>query len=94
MAPLYRHMLNMRPQGGAMFIPKGIILTNLAEVYYNMLHTKYQSSTPCGFRQEYFLKFSLVHVALISNGLEPFEHILKVIQESFLAGLVKIQSVV
>ena len=78
-----------------MFIPKGIILTNLAEVYYyDMLHTKYQSSMPCGFRQEYFLKFSLVHVALISNGLEPFEHILKVIQESFLAGLVKIQSVV
>ena len=33
--------------------------TNLVEVHKMMLHTKYQGSLPCGFRQEEFFMFSL-----------------------------------
>ena len=42
------------PRGGAIFDPRGIILTNLVKVYQMMLHTKYQGSKPCGFRQDVF----------------------------------------
>ena len=44
------------PWGGAIF---GIYLTNLVDVYLVMLHTKYQDSMPCGFRQKDFFTFSL-----------------------------------
>ena len=40
------------PRGGPIFGPRGIIWTNLVEVHSMMLHTKYQGSRPCGFRQE------------------------------------------
>ena len=39
------------------FGPRGIIYTNLLEVHKVMLHTKYQSSRPYGFRQEDFFMF-------------------------------------
>ena len=42
------------PWGGANFDPRGIICTNLVEVHYEMLHTKYQSFAPSGFREEDF----------------------------------------
>ena len=38
--------------GRAIFGPRGIIGTNLVEILEVMLHTKYQSSRPCGFREE------------------------------------------
>ena len=41
------------------FGPRGIIYTIMLEVHKVMLHTKYQSSRPYGFRQEDFLCFSL-----------------------------------
>ena len=50
----------MWPRGGAIFGPRGIIWTNLIEVHSVMLHTKYQGSTPYGFRQEDFSMFSLL----------------------------------
>ena len=34
------------------FVPRDIILTYLVEVHKMMLHTKYQDSMPCGFKQE------------------------------------------
>ena len=39
------------PLGRASFDPRGIIWTNLVEVHKQMLHTKYQSSTPSSFRE-------------------------------------------
>ena len=42
------------PWGVAIFGRRGIISANLAEVHYVMPHTKYQSSMPCGFREEDF----------------------------------------
>ena len=43
------------PQGGAIFGPMGIIRTNIVEVYWVMVHTKYQAYRPCGFRQDVLL---------------------------------------
>ena len=40
------------PQGGASFDPRGILWTNLVEVHKEMLHTKYQISTPSIFKEE------------------------------------------
>ena len=45
------------PCGVAFFGPRGLIRTNLIEVHQMMLHTKYQGSRPCGFRQEDFFMF-------------------------------------
>ena len=39
------------------FGPRGIILTNLVEVHYVILHTKCQGSKPYGLRQEDFFMF-------------------------------------
>ena len=43
--------------GGGRFDPQVIMRTNLVEVYWEMLHTKYQSSKPSIFRGEDFLSF-------------------------------------
>ena len=40
------------PWGGASFDPTSIIWTNLVEVHYKMLYTKYQSSSPYDLEQE------------------------------------------
>ena len=45
---------------GANFGPSGIIGTHLVDIYYVMLHTKYQGSMPYGFRQEDFSMFSYI----------------------------------
>ena len=49
------------PQGGASFDPRDIIWTNLVEVHYDMLHTKYQSSS---FREEDFQRFRFFFLLL------------------------------
>ena len=46
------------PRGWAIFGPRGIIWTNLVEVHWVMLHTKYQGYRPSGFRPRFFLIFS------------------------------------
>ena len=40
--------------GRATFDPRGIICTNLVEIHKEMLHIKYQSSTPSSFKEEEF----------------------------------------
>ena len=37
------------PQGGATFDPRGMIGRIYKEDHYTLLHTKYESSGPCGF---------------------------------------------
>ena len=46
-------------RGRASFGHRGIIWANLVEVHLVMLHTQYQGSRHCGFRQEDFFTFSL-----------------------------------
>ena len=76
----------MWPPGRAHFWPRGIIWTNLVEVHLMMIHTKYQDSRPCDFRQEDFLKilfwksfFSLCDLDMEQNGT-----ILKIIKEDYI----------
>ena len=47
------------PWGGAILGPGVMVLTNLVESHMVMLHTKYQSSRLCGFRED-FLRFSYI----------------------------------
>ena len=45
-------------RGGAIFDPRDMVGRIYKEYYYTLLHTKYESSGPCGFREEDFLCFS------------------------------------
>ena len=45
------------PWGVAIYGPRGLNWTNMVEVHKMMLHTKYQGSRPCGFRQENLFMF-------------------------------------
>ena len=42
------------PRGRAIFDPRGMIGRIYIEDHYTSLHTKYESSWPCGFREEDF----------------------------------------
>ena len=44
----------MTPGGGAIFGPRGMVSRIYKENHYTLLHTKYESSGPCGFREEDF----------------------------------------
>ena len=50
---LCSYVPSCEPRGGANFDPKGIICTNLVKVHKEMLQTKYQSSKPSSFREEF-----------------------------------------
>ena len=45
------------PQGWAIFDSRGMVGRIYEEDHYTLLHTKYKSSGPCGFR-DFFLRFS------------------------------------
>ena len=45
------------PRGGAIFDPSGMIGRIYKEDHYTLLHTKYESSGPCGFVEEDFFMF-------------------------------------
>ena len=64
---LSNSMLN---RGGAIFGPGVIIFTNLVEDHKVMLHTKYERSRLCGFREEDFIRFS--YEKCISPWVCPF----------------------
>ena len=42
------------PWGGAIFDPRGMVGRIYKEDHYTLLHTKYESSGSCGFREEDF----------------------------------------
>ena len=45
------------PRGGAIFGPRGTVGRIYKEDHYTLLHTKYDSSGSCGFREEDFFMF-------------------------------------
>ena len=45
------------PRGGAIFDPRGMIGRIYIEDHYILLHTKYESFGPCGFRGEDLFMF-------------------------------------
>ena len=73
-------MQNCDPRGGVNFDRRGIIWTTLVEDLLMMLYIKYESTGPCSFRQEDFLKFLKKNlfidpVTYLCNQLERFEQI-------------------
>ena len=46
------------PWGGAIFDPRGMVGRIYKEDHYTLLHTKYESSGPCGSGEEDFFCFS------------------------------------
>ena len=46
------------PRGGAIFDPRGMVGRIYKEDHYTLLHAKYESSGPCGFREEDCFCFS------------------------------------
>ena len=56
--PHYMSMGANDPQGMASLDPKGLIGRIYVVDHYTLLHTKYISSGPHGFREEDFLSFS------------------------------------
>ena len=57
----------MRPSVWAHFRTHEHNLSNLVEVYFVMLHTKYQGSMPCGFRQEDVFTFPYISLCKICD---------------------------
>ena len=51
-------MGTIHPQGVAKFDPRGMNGTIYVEDHWPLLHTKYQSCGPSGFREEDFFSFS------------------------------------
>ena len=51
------YVLPMTPLGRARMDPRGKVGRIYKEDHYTLLHTKYESSRPCGFGEEDFLKF-------------------------------------
>ena len=61
------------PRCGAILNPRGMILTILVEGHQVMLHTKYQDSSPYGFRQEDFFMFYYISLCKTCDpGMGPF----------------------
>ena len=53
----FYHCKSNDPWSGAIFDPRRIIGRIYKEDHYTLLHTKYDSSGPCGFGEEDFLMF-------------------------------------
>ena len=62
------------PRGGAIFDPRVMIGRIYKEDHYTLLHTKYESSGPCCFREEDFFYFlPIVRLwELMTPGAGPF----------------------
>ena len=60
------------PRDGAIFDPRVMVSRNFKEDYYILLHTKYESSGPCGFGEEDFF-FPIVSLweLLMTPGVGP-----------------------
>ena len=57
---LYKPMQNMGTLGRGHVWPNGHNMNNFVEVYWVMLHTKYQGSKSYGFRKEEFFMFPYI----------------------------------
>ena len=61
------------PQGGACMNPRGTVGRIYKEDHYTLLLTKYESSGPCGFGEDFFYNFPIVSLwELMTPGAGPF----------------------
>ena len=59
------------PRDGVIFDPRAIVGRIYKEDHYTLLHTKYESSWPCGFREEDFsYVFPIVSLWELSVAVE------------------------
>ena len=59
------------PRDGAIFDPRVMVSRNFKEDYYILLHTKYESSGPCGFGEKDFF-FPIVSLwELLMTPFDP-----------------------
>ena len=54
---IYFYVFPMTPPGRAHMDPRGTVGRIYKEDHYTLLHTKYESSGPCGLSEEYFQRF-------------------------------------
>ena len=54
---IFFYVFPMTPRGGACMDPRGTFGRIYKEDHYTLLHTKYEFSVPCGFREEDFFMF-------------------------------------
>ena len=45
------------PRCGTIFDPRGMVGKIYKEDHYTLIHTKYESSRPCGFGEDFFYVF-------------------------------------
>ena len=50
--------------------PRGTVGRIYKEDHYTLLHTKYESSGPCGFREDFFYVFPIVSLWELSVAME------------------------
>ena len=62
-----KSMETINPRGVAKFDPRGMNGTIYVEEHQPLLHTKYQSCGPSGFREEDFFSFSNVSLWKLST---------------------------
>ena len=66
-------METLDPQGDASLIPRGLIGRFCVGDHYTLLHTKYISCGPHGFREKYFESFfNIMSMCCHSNGPHGF----------------------
>ena len=64
---------SLRPWGGARMDPRGTVGRIYKEDHYTLLLTKYESSGPCGFEEDFFYVFTIVSLwELMTPGAGPF----------------------
>ena len=66
-------METIYPLGVAKFDPRGMSGTIYVEDHKPLLHTKYQSCWPCGFRQEDFFPHSKSMETIDPRGVARFD---------------------
>ena len=65
------------PQGGDIFDRRGMVGRIYKEDHYTLLHTKYESSGPCGFGEEDFFFYVFSHDAPRRDPYGPRGHSLQ-----------------
>ena len=54
---IFLRFFQWRPRGGARIDPRCTVSRIYKEDHYTLLHTKYESSGPCGFGEDFFMFF-------------------------------------
>ena len=79
----------MTPRGGAIFDPRVMLGRIYKEDHYTLLHTKYESSGPCGFGEEDFFFYVFSHCKSVEDNDIKLKHFFREL-ETAVEGLAHI----